>query len=71
MVNTNTLIEDDLQEIINVVAKFVQDNIPSLRTQQLNIATQVQDHLNKLTEAIQDVKSTMEAKTYGVDSSIL
>ena len=40
--------------------------------QQLNIATQVQHHINKLTEAIQDVKATMpEAETYGVDPSIL
>ena len=38
--------------------------------QQVNIATQVEGHLNKLIEAIQDVKATVEAETYGVDPSI-
>ena len=47
-----------------------QDNLASLRMQQLNIASQVEGHLNKLVEAIQDVKATIEAETYGVDPSI-
>ena len=68
--NTNTLTEDDVQELVNAVAKVAQDNLASLRTQQLNIATKVEGHLNKLIEAIQDVKATMEAKTYGVDPSV-
>ena len=67
----NTLTEDDLQKHVDVVAKVAQDNLTSLRTQQLNIATQVEGHLNKLIEAIQDVKITMEAETYGVDPSVL
>ena len=59
-----------MQEFADVVAKFVQDNITSLRMQQLHIATQVEGHLNKLIEAIQDVKATVEAETYGIDPSI-
>ena len=70
MVNTNTLTEDDPQELANIVAKFVQDNLANLRMQQLNIATQVQDHLIKLIEALQDVKGTVEAETYCVDPNV-
>ena len=68
--NTNTLTKDYVQELDNAVAKVTQDNLASLRTQQINIATQVEGHLNKLIKAIQDVKATVEADTYGVDPSI-
>ena len=36
----------------------------------MSIATQVQDHLNKLTVAINDIKDTVEAKTYGFGPSV-
>ena len=68
--NMNTLNEDDLQELANVVAKVTQDNFASLNMQQVNIATQVEGHLNKLIEPIQDVKAIVEVETYGVDPSI-
>ena len=42
----------------------------SMKMQQVNIATQVEGHLNKLIEAIHDVKATVEAETYDVDPSI-
>ena len=38
--------------------------------QKVNIASQVKGHLNKLIEAIQDVKATVEAETYGVDPNV-
>ena len=68
--NTNTLNEDDLQELVDVVAKVAQYNLASLNMHQVNIATQVKGHLNKLIEAIHDVKGTVEAETCGVDPSI-
>ena len=37
--NTNTLTEDDLQELANVFAKVMQDNLASLNMQQVNIAS--------------------------------
>ena len=63
--------EDDLQELVDTVAKVTQDNLATLRMRQLNIATQFECHLNKFIEAIQDVKAIMEAETYGIDPSIL
>ena len=68
--NTTTLIEDELQELANAVKKFSQDKVSDLRAQQVSIATQVQDHLNKLTTNINDIKDTMEAETYGVDPNV-
>ena len=65
IVNMSTLTEDDVQKLADTVAKVTQDNLSSIRMQQLIISTQVKGHLNKLIEAIQDVKATMEAKTYG------
>ena len=70
MASTTTLTEDELQELANAVTKVAQDNLGGLRAQQVSIATQVQDHLNKLTVAINDIKDTMEAETYGTDPSM-
>ena len=62
--------KDDVEELIATVAKVVQDNLASLNTQQANIAKKVGDHLNKLIDAINEVKATVEAKTYGVDPNV-
>ena len=70
MTNTTILTEDELQEFSNLVKKVAQDNLNDLRAQQVSIATQVQDHLNKFTVAINDIKDTVEAETYGVDPSM-
>ena len=35
------------------------------------MAGQVSKHLNKLIDSINDVKTTIEAKTYGLDPSVL
>ena len=68
--NTTILTEDELQELTNVVKKVAQDNLSNLRAQQVRIATHVQDHLNKLTAAINDIKDTVEVETNGVDPSV-
>ena len=36
----------------------------------MSIATQVQDHFNKLTVSINDIKDIVEAETYGIDPSM-
>ena len=59
-----------MQELVNIVAKVAQDNLTNLRAQQVRITTQVQDHLNKLKMTINDIKDTVEAKTYGADPNV-
>ena len=44
--NTNTLIEDELQELASAVVKFAQYNIGDIRSQQESIAAKVHTHLN-------------------------
>ena len=68
--NMSTLIEDDVHDISTAIAKVTQDNLTSLKTHQVGIVDQVKIHLNKLIEAINEVKATMEADTYGVDPNI-
>ena len=70
MENTTILTKDELQELANVVKKVLQVNLSDIRAQEVKIASQVQDHLNKLTVAINDIKDTVEAKTYGIDPSV-
>ena len=60
---TNTLTEDDVHEHENVVTKVAQDILDTLNTQKVSIVDQVENHLNKLIESINEVKSTMEDDT--------
>ena len=57
-------------EELTAVAKVAQDNLANLKTQQASIAEKVGGHLNKLIEAINGVKATVEAETYGVDPNV-
>ena len=66
----NTLTEDDVHELANVIAKVPQDSLSPLKTQQVRIANQVGNHLNKLIESINEVKATVEADTCGVDPNV-
>ena len=50
--------------------KVTQDNIGSLRAQKVSIATQVQDHLNKLTVDVNNIKATVEVETCGIDPNM-
>ena len=66
----NTLTEDDVHELANPIAKVAQDNLATLNIQQVNIADQVGNRLNKLIYAINEVKSTVEAETYSFDPNV-
>ena len=57
-------------QLQQAVKKVAQDNLRNMMAQQVSIANQVQDHLNKLTAVFNDVKDTVEAKTYGIDPSV-
>ena len=62
--------EDDVQELENVVAEVAKKSLKVLNMQQENVVGQVSEHLNKLIEAINDVKATIEAETYGMDPNV-
>ena len=68
--STTTSNEDDVHELANVVAKVAQYSLATLDIQQVNIVDQVGNHLNKLMDAINEVKATVEAETYGVDPNV-
>ena len=69
MANTDSLTEEDVHVIAEAIAD-VRDNLTTLRAQQESVADQVSQHLNKVVEAINDVKVTVEAETYDVDPSV-
>ena len=57
----------DKEDIGLLVAKRI---LKGLRTQQMQVEKKVTEHLNKLIDAINNVKTTVEAETYGVYPSI-
>ena len=54
----------------DVVAKVTKDSLPVQKTQEVNIADQVGNHLTKLVDTINEVKAIVEAETYGMDPSV-
>ena len=64
--NTNTLTKEDICTIAEVIVAIARDSLFVLKTQQVSIANQVGNHLTKLVDAINEVKATIEAETYGM-----
>ena len=68
--STNALNEDELQESATAMENLVQDNLDGLRTQQANVASQVQIQLNQLTTTLNEVKQMMDTMEYRIDPNI-
>ena len=66
----NTLTKDDVQELAGIVAEVAKKILEVLNTQQVKLSVQVFEHLNKFIDAINNVKTTIEVDTYGMDPSV-
>ena len=61
MPNTDTFTEDDIRALLDAVAEVTKKILEVLNTQQENVVGQVTEHLNKLIDAINDIKTIVEA----------
>ena len=70
MTNTDTLTEDDICTLVDAIARVPKKILEVLNTQQENLDGQAAKHLNNLIESINEVKTIVEAETYGMDPNI-
>ena len=66
MTNTVILGEEDITVLTNAIIDVAKTNLKGRSKQQLQFPYKLTKHVNKLSEAINEVKSTIEAETYGV-----
>ena len=62
-----SLDKEDIGLLVDVVAKVTETSLEGLSTQQMQVANKIAEHVNKITDAINEVKTIVEAETYGVD----
>ena len=67
MTHTINLDKEDMGLLADTIVEVVKNNLEGLTTQHMQVANKIGEHVNKLTEAINEVKTTLEAKTYGID----
>ena len=68
--NIDTLTEEDICMLTKSIAAVSKDSLAALKTEQVSIADQFGNHLNKLVDAINEVKATIEAEIYGMDPNV-
>ena len=52
-----------------VITKVAQSSLKGIGKKQMRLTNKLVEHINTLTEAINEVQNTVEADTYGVDPS--
>ena len=67
MTNLISLAKDDIRFLSDAVTKVAWSNLKGIGKRQLQLTNQLEEHVNTLTEAINEVQNTIEAKTYNVD----
>ena len=67
MSNTINLADEDIGLLADRVTEVEKSSFKGISKQQMCLTNKLTNHVNKLTEAINEVKITIEAEAYGVD----
>ena len=68
--NTVSLAQDDISLLCDAIAEVAKSSLKGVSKKQLQLTSELAEHVNQLIEAINKVKATFKAETYGVDPSI-
>ena len=68
MANTINLGDEDISLLADTVTEVEKTSFKGISKQQMCLTNKLTNHVNKLTKAINEVKITIEAEAYGVDS---
>ena len=68
--NTVSLAQDDISLLCDAIAEVAKFSLKGVRKKQLQLTSELAEHVNQLIEAINKVKATFKAETYGVNPSI-
>ena len=68
--NTVSLAQDDISLLCDAIADVAKSSLKGVSKKQLQLTSELAEHVNQLIEAINKVKATFKAETYGVDPSI-
>ena len=64
------LADEDKNLFSNSIAEVAKSILKGISKKHIRLTKKITEHVNQLTEAVNEVKATVEAETYGVDPSI-
>ena len=67
MTNLISLAKDDIRLLSDAITKIAWSNLKGIGKRKLRLTNQLEEHVNTLTEAINEVWHTVEADTYYLD----
>ena len=65
--HTINLDKEDMGFLAESIEEVVKKILKGLSTQQMQVANKIIEHVNKLTYSLNEVKTIVEAMTYGID----